>query len=124
MKSLTNYWFISFCLLWLIVFTGRNLGMTIPYFNNYVTDLLAVPVIANLGLAFQRGFVEKSGSWCFKPGHLIFITAYTSLVFEFILPKYSDNYTADLMDVVMYITGGLFFWKIMNRPGRVETETP
>lgn len=122
MKSLSNYWFISFCLLWLAVFVGRKLGLTIPYFNDYLTDLLAVPVIASLGLAFQREFVERSNAWCFKPGHLVFIVAYTSLLFELFLPNYSDAFTADLMDVVMYITGGLFFWGIMNRPGKMQTE--
>lgn len=123
MKSLFNYWFISFCLLWLFVFIGRKLGLIIPYFNDHLTDFLAIPVIANLGLAFQREFVERSSTWCFKPGHLIFIIAYTSVVFEFLLPDYSDAYTADLMDVAMYIAGGLFFWKIMNRPGIGRTTT-
>lgn len=124
MKSLSNYWFISFCLLWSLVFVGRKLGVTVPYFNDYLTDLLAVPVIANLGLAFQREFVERSNAWCFKPGHLVFIVVYTSLVFEFFLPQYSGAYTADLMDVVMYVTGGLFFWLTMNRPYIVQTEIP
>lgn len=117
MKTLSDRWFISFCLLWSLVFIGRKLGISLPYINDYLTDLLAVPVIATLGLAFQRHFVERSNLWCLKPGHLIFIILYTSVVFEFVLPLYSDAYTGDLMDMLMYLAGGLFFWKTMNRPG-------
>lgn len=116
MKTLSNYWFIAFCLVWLLIKTSRNFGLSIPGFNNHLTDLLAIPVISNLALAFQRKFIEKSEIYCLKPGHILFIVAYTALVFEFILPRYSDNYIADILDVLMYVLGGLIFWSLMNRP--------
>jgi len=39
-----------------------------------------------------------------------------SLVFEGLLPLISKTYTADWMDVLLYIFGGLFFYKVMNKP--------
>ena len=35
---------------------------------------------------------------------------YFSVVFEVILPLFSNNYTADIFDAVMYALGGSFFY--------------
>ncbi len=41
---------------------------------------------------------------------IISMTLFYAVLFELILPKYSTNYTADLLDVMMYFFGTLFFW--------------
>ena len=116
MKTLLNPWFITGCLTWLIVLTARKLGHPLPYINGHINDAFAIPVIANLGLWFQRVFIIKNNYYVLSPGHVIFIVVYVSLVFEGLLPLISKTYTADWMDVLLYIFGGLFFYKVMNRP--------
>ncbi|MBC7744058.1 MAG: hypothetical protein H7096_03065 [Flavobacterium sp.] len=116
MRTLANSWFVLFCLIWLIIFTGRRLEISFIGFNSYLTDLISVPIIANLGLTFQRVFVTKSNTYRLKAGHVLFIVAYTSLIFEILLPRFSAKYTADMVDILMYVFGGLFFWQFMNRP--------
>jgi hypothetical protein len=37
-------------------------------------------------------------------------------MFELALPHYSKNYTSDWVDVILYVVGGVFFYKIENRP--------
>jgi len=41
---------------------------------------------------------------------------YVAIVFEGFLPYLSKTYTADWIDVLLYILGGLFFYKVMNKP--------
>jgi hypothetical protein len=117
MKTLLNPWFIAGCLIWVIVLTARKLGHPLSYINGYITDVFAIPVIANLGLWFQRVFIIKNNYYVLAPWHVIFIVLYLVLVFEILLPLLSKTYTPDWIDVLLYIIGGLFFYRVMNVPG-------
>jgi hypothetical protein len=116
MKTLLNRWFITGCLTWLVVITCRKLGHPLPYVNGFINDAFAIPVIANLALWFQRAFIIKNNYYVLAPWHVIFIVIYVSLVFEGLLPLLSRAYTADGIDVALYICGGLFFYLVMNKP--------
>ncbi|HVW16488.1 MAG TPA: hypothetical protein VHB54_21835 [Mucilaginibacter sp.] len=116
MRTLFNPWFIAGCSIWLITTVARDLGHPIPIANSYVNDAFAVPVIANIGLWFQRVFLIKSDYYIQSPGQVIFIVVYVSLLFEVILPLISKRYTADWVDVLLYIAGGFFFYWVMNKP--------
>jgi hypothetical protein len=116
MKTLLNKWFIAGCLTWLVVFIMRKLHHPLPYLNGYITDAAALPVIANLGLWFQRVIIIKNNYYVLSVWHVVFITAYVSVLFEGLLPLISKNYTADWIDVILYIIGGIFFNKVMNKP--------
>jgi len=116
MKTLLNKWFILGCITWIIVLTMRKVGRPVPFINGYINDAFAIPVIANLGLWFQRVFIIKNNYYVLAPWQVIFITAYVSILFEGILPLYIKAYTADWIDVLLYAIGGLFFYFIMNRP--------
>jgi hypothetical protein len=116
MKTLLNPWFIIGCLIWLVVFSARKLGNPLPYVNGYINDAIAIPVIANLGLWFKRVFIIKNNYYILSSRQVIFIVAYVSLVFEGLLPLISKTYTADWRDVLLYITGGLYFYWVMNKP--------
>src|SRR5450755_4770325 len=116
MKTLLNVWFIVGCVIWVIVLTMRREGHPIPFINGYINDAFAIPVIANLGLWFQRVFIIKNNYYVLAPRHVVFIIIYVSVVFEGLLPLFSKVYTADWIDVLLYIVGGVFFYKVMNKP--------
>lgn len=117
MKTLLNAWFIIFCLAWAVVYFFRITHHSILYLNGHLTDFLAVPVIANLGLWFQRILMGKRSMYVLKPGHMVFIVLYLAVVFEWILPVYHPEiFTGDWIDVLLYIIGGLFFFFVMNKP--------
>jgi hypothetical protein len=94
----------------------RKLGYPLPLINGYIDDVIAIPVIANLGLWFKRVFIIKTNYYVLSPWHIIFIVAYVTLIFEILLPLYSKTYTADWVDVLSYLIGGLFFFKVLNKP--------
>ncbi|HVW98343.1 MAG TPA: hypothetical protein VHA56_20420 [Mucilaginibacter sp.] len=116
MKTLLNKWFIAGCLVWLLIFLSRKTGHPIPYLNGYIDDLFAVPVICNLALFSLRRLIVKSDHYTLSPGHVIFVVVYVTFAFEILLPMLSKTYTADWLDVVLYVIGGVFFYKVMNRP--------
>lgn len=109
------------CITWLIVISMRKLGHPVPLLNSYLDDLAAVPVLANLGLWFQRVFVVRNDYYVLSARQIIFIVVYVSILFELVLPYYSKVYTADWIDVVLYLTGGIFFYRIVNQPIMPET---
>src|SRR5258707_6367070 len=116
MKTLLNRWFIAGCTTWIIVFITRKLDYPLPFINSYIDDAFAIPVIANLGLWFQRVFIIKNNYYVLAPWHIIFIVIYVSLTFEGLLPILSKTYTADWIDVLLYAFGGIFFYYVMNKP--------
>lgn len=116
MKTLCNKWFLAFCVIWSVVFISRKLGHPLPYVNGYLTDLIAIPVIANLALWFQRVAIIRNNHYTLSAWRVAFITAYVTLVFEVILPLLSNIYIADWLDALLYAVGGLFFYKVMNQP--------
>lgn len=92
------------------------MGYPLPLINGYIDDAIAIPIIANLGLWFQRVFIFKTNYYVLSPWHIIFIVAYVTLIFEILLPLYSKTYTADWIDVLLYMISGLFFFKVLNKP--------
>jgi hypothetical protein len=116
MKTLQNPWFITGCLVWLIVQITRMLGHPLQFVNGYLSDAFALPVIANLGLWMQRKFIIKNNYYVLSPAQVIFMVVYISVLFEGLLPHISKIYTADWMDVLLYCIGGLFFYWVMNKP--------
>jgi len=121
MKTLLNKWFVGGCLIWLVVTFLRRSGHPFPALNGYIDDLLAIPVIANLGLWFQRVFVIRNNYYVLSPWHVIFIVIYVSALFELVLPSYSKTYTGDWIDIALYMVGGIFFYQIINKPIAPET---
>ena len=121
MKTLLNKWFLGGCLMWFVVTVLRRSGHPLPVLNGYIDDLLAIPVIANMGLWFQRVFMIRNNYYVLSPWHVIFIVIYVSVLFELVLPSFSKTYTGDWIDVTLYMVGGIFFYKIINKPIAPET---
>ena len=114
MKTLLNKWFLSFSLVWFIIFVCTKIGYYFYWpIQYYLIDLLAVPIIAQLCLWWMRLILQNAKYQLPKWNILLLIIA-LSLVFEVYLPTKNARYTGDCFDVIMYCFGGLFFVKIMN----------
>lgn len=122
MKTLLNPWFIAGCTVWLVIHIARAAGHPLPYLNGSLTDFFAVPVLINISLWLQRVFIIKNNYYVLSPAQVIFFVIFTSVLFEGILPPLSKTYTADWMDIILYVAGGFFFYFVMNKPV-VETRT-
>ncbi|QNL52168.1 hypothetical protein H8S90_11645 [Olivibacter sp. SDN3] len=116
MRTLLHPLFLIGCVTWITVRMLRG-AQTLPEFiNNYLTDVLAIPVIGTVLLTFMRTSVIHSNSYFFPMFYVYFMVVYTALVFEGLLPLFSDRYTADLFDILAYIIGGYLFQLFINKP--------
>jgi len=95
-----------------VVYACQRMNITLPSIvNNYLNDLLCMPIV----LALIQSIIKLSEKHKhYKiPLYLIFIiTIYYSIYFEWFMPKYSQRYTADVIDVFLYFIGGIGFYTI------------
>lgn len=112
----TYKWFWLFFLTYLFLYFMNRMGYTFPDpVQFYLADLFAVPVVATLTMWLTRWTVQKQDFTL--PGTLIvFIVLLFILLFELLLPLVMNRYTSDPLDALMYAIGGIFFWKVMNKP--------
>jgi hypothetical protein len=113
-KTLINKWFILFVITWFILFiaTKNHIYFWWPI-QYYWIDLIAVPIIGQLCLWWMRLF--NSQTYTLNKWQIILIVFSLSILFEGILPFYNSRYSADILDMMMYAFGALFFYKIMNQ---------
>lgn len=93
--------------------------LSIPQiYRYYLPDLLAIPVLIVL-TRFLLFLLSNSGFYkLLQPltfGFIAFISLFVALIFELILPYLSDSYTADKLDVLMYVFGGIIFYFTLNK---------
>lgn len=116
MKTLLNFWFIGFSLIWFTIYSSNLLGHQFYWLIQfYLLDLIAVPILSQLGLWWMR-LIKGKANELLSIWHIAFIVLSLSLVFELYMPKHQNRYTADVWDILMYFLGGLFFYFIMNKP--------
>lgn len=84
-------------------------GVAVPiWMSSYLADLLCLPVMFALFTWFMRDILKRE---TFKLSLLmmLFGVCYISFAFEWLAPRWSSRYTADRMDVVCYLLGGIFY---------------
>jgi len=89
--------------------------IAVPVFiSNYLADALCLPFILSLFVMIVR-IVKKNSTFQLPLSMIAFAVVYVTTVFEFVIPKFSARYTADLMDIVFYALGALFFFLFQVR---------
>lgn len=94
----------------------------IDFFEFYFADLLAMPLI----LEFSRVVLNRLKKREKKELSIPMITVgfvYTAILFEWVLPQYSDKYTADFYDVLCYGIGTVFYMYFVYQIESKKQET-
>ena len=110
-KMIKKY-FILFliCVFYLIHLFLKFSQSAVPkWFSNYFADLLCLPILLSFALLVLR-YLKKNQFLWLNYQQIIFAFFYTSILFEFILPKYNTSYTSDLFDVLAYGMGAVCFY--------------
>ncbi len=114
MKILKHPLFIGSVLLALSIYISQRLNAPIPkWISFYVNDFLCMPIVLATCLASVR-IIKKSEHLYVPVIAILAITAYFTLFFEWILPKYSDRYYYDPYDIVLYSIGAFLFYKFQR----------
>ncbi|WP_339611349.1 hypothetical protein [uncultured Planktosalinus sp.] len=99
----------------LTIYTCQVTGIGLPaIINNYVNNLLCMPLVLTSCLIVLQKI--KSNNRITIPIFVIAsVTLYYILFFEWYLPTVNPRYTADLIDVCLYIVGGVIFYFLQNK---------
>ncbi|SDG61271.1 hypothetical protein SAMN05421827_108167 [Pedobacter terrae] len=110
-----NIWFFSLSAVGILVYVGNRLDYVFPtWIQFYLNDLLIVPITAILARrAMQKIF--RLSFYRLQIWQIIFIVFFYAVLFEAIMPLINERYTADWLDVSMYIAGGVFYQKILEK---------
>ncbi|WP_439880871.1 magnesium citrate secondary transporter [Pontibacter sp. MBLB2868] len=83
--------------------------------HTHLDDLLCLPIILTIILAAERAYFQNP--YFRLPWHytLLALLSFT-VVFEVILPAFSDRYTADALDIIAYSLGAVIFNSTINQP--------
>jgi hypothetical protein len=83
--------------------------------NNWLTDLVFVPVIAHVALVITRKYIVRDGAYRYPLGCLLFAAVYVSVVYEWVFPHYHFRTVGDPVDVAAYFGGSLFYFFVHQR---------
>lgn len=78
------------------------------YINNYLNDLLCIPLVLGVLSAGLRCF--KDSTFKFPLSFIITLVLYYAVYFEYYLPQINPRYTGDCIDVLLYGLGGTVFY--------------
>lgn len=116
MRVLQNPYFLTACLLfWANQYLEKIEGIYLPFVHAYLDDILAMPVVLGITLQVFQWIHPQRAKFRFTPVQVLVGWLYFSFLFEFLLPKWSDIYVSDPLDVLMYGLGSLLFYRLINR---------
>lgn len=96
-----------------IVYLLQRLAYPLPSFiNNYLNDLLAIPLTCWIILIVIRKF--KQSNFILTPLMIVMITLYFSVYFEWYLPQDNERYTGDYLDILCYSSGGIIYFLLQK----------
>ena len=96
------------------IYSIQRLNVPLPRIvNNYVNDLLCLPLVLGT-LTFIIRYFKKDKYFTFPLPFVLYLGTYYSVYFEYYLPKVNPRYTADWIDVVLYFSSSIAFFIIQN----------
>lgn len=115
MRILKHPVFIAISVLAVLIYLLKLLAFPMPkIISFYANDLLCMPIVLSICLALIR-ILKKDETLYVPLGIIGSITAYYAFHFEWLLPKFHHRYTADWIDVGLYIMGAFLFSKFQKR---------
>ncbi|HLS29519.1 MAG TPA: hypothetical protein VK021_01540 [Flavobacteriaceae bacterium] len=109
LKTLHIYVGISL-VLFLTVEGMRFFSIAAPnWMFHYLNDFLVIPIVGLICL-YVVWWLKKDRTIRLDIFSIATLVVIYSLYFEVYLPKYSERYTADILDVVCYASGGVVFY--------------
>ena len=112
--SIRPAWWVFVGIFLLHQLLQKGMGVDVPFAHEYLDPALSIPIMLGLWQVERR--------YLFGQTHLTLLetavgTIFLALIFEFLFPLLSDDFTADPWDYVAYSLGGLLFWLFVNRKG-------
>ena len=111
MSLFINPYFIICLTIYTSGYFTKHLGIALPYhIRNYYTDILCLAIILT-SVLFVLRISRNAPKLVLNKSMILFAWLYVSVLFEFILPAYSEKYTQDYLDIAMYSIGAFLYYK-------------
>ncbi len=81
----------------------------------YLDDFLCLPLLLSAILLLQQRFIVHNVEFSLPPAQVVFSLIYISILFEIILPNFSEKFNADPFDFFAYAAGALLFYFFINK---------
>ena len=108
------YTLVALCVLAIAHAALQHYGWSTPFLRSYLDDVLIVPIIGTAALWMQRTWIVNDDSFCYGKWSVVALCVYFGVAFEFIIPHFYTQYTADVSDWIAYAAGGVFFYIFIN----------
>lgn len=106
---------LFFVLLFVVIHFHDTLGLELPdWVIFYVKDFLSTPIVLTIGL-FVAQLIKKDQSIRLSLFTVTSLTIMYIIFYEVYLPRVHERYTADLIDVFMYIGGSFLFYLLQEK---------
>lgn len=112
---LVDPFFVFYCFSWFLIRFTRQSGHAIPYLNNWLTDFVFVPLIIHASYIFGYFFLRLEKPHIYPLSQILLLSLIVSVVFEYIMPKYTTYNTADFGDILAYCLGGVFYFCVHQK---------
>jgi len=113
MTILKHWTFIVMILIGGSIYVLQRIDVNLPLFlNNYLNDILSIPITLFIILAVVQLF--KGKAYKLSIWMIMFIVAYYAIYFEYYLPQFHPRYTSDILDIGCYMIGGIIFYLIQR----------
>lgn len=116
MKLNSSFYFLIGLTIWLVFHWLVMQGYTHPILNNYLDDLLFIPLVMGFALHCQRYLILGNPLFCYKKPWVWLFLGYSILVFEIVFPLTNMAYTRDPLDILAYAIGAILFQHLINKP--------
>jgi hypothetical protein len=93
----------------------KGLQIQFTFFDRYLDNLLAMPVILTLLLAERRWLTKKNNNYTLPLPDIIIATVYIIIISEIVFPLWSPQFTTDWMDILFYAAGSVIFYYTINK---------
>jgi hypothetical protein len=102
--------FIGLAASYLVLYILKQMGIYMNYISDYAADLLCIPLALSVihFALIKLGVIKKEFE--FTPVMIAYCVLIFGLAFEWYLPMKSPNFTADPLDFVAYILGGVAYF--------------
>lgn len=91
--------------------------------DSYLDPFLFMPILLHLILFERRYIFGKGASYRLPWYQILTIILFVSIVSELLFPRWSAEFTADYIDVIVYFIGGIVFGVFWNVPNSSKVET-
>ena len=91
-------------------------NLNLSLIDSYLDPLLFMPILLHLILLERRYLFGKGSAYVFSWTQILTIIALIAVLCEYFFPRWNASFTADYIDVLCYLLGGILFGVLFNRP--------